>query len=70
MGPSLAIGPAHVSSKVVAPNMPNEVEMKRHEDEKARRDVNVAPFPDDLERERPQPNREGPQMRTEPVDQN
>lgn len=63
-------GPARVSSEIVAPNLPCEVELKRREDERARRDANVAPPPDDPNREGPQHNREDAQNRTEPIDQN
>lgn len=42
-GASSAIGPACISLEVVAPNLPDEVERKRPEDEKTQRDANVAP---------------------------
>lgn len=60
MEASPATYPAWVSLEVVAPNMPDEVERKRRKDERAQRDANVVPPPEDHVRERDQPNKEDP----------
>lgn len=50
--------------------MPEEVDRKRHEDERFQRDANVAPSSEDWVRERDQPNRGDLQSRIEPTNQN
>lgn len=67
---SPTIGPTRVYSEVVAPNVPDEIERRGHEDKKAQGDANVAPPLEDPERERHQPDGDGLQNRTEPVDRN